>query len=302
LCVNQQGERLRGFDINTLTVVANESYEDFADNLQKEIEADTGIQFGIVKDHDFAQIATVAPDGTAGLLGYEKSKELWAILKAVGHIDTRGKVQDSLRIAIRDETLVLPPEFMQYRPEVMAKLKKVAGKLDIKNADQRRSLSPRRAVLDGPDFKELWDRIKHRTTYRLHFDNEALIARSIEAVNESPPLVRTRLEWRKAGIAITFASIELGAESSAGQFAGAPVTTNMAAFATEDGGDPKEYERLGLTPLESPRLLVVCETYGDIPPLNSTVAFGPGAHYTVRSVKPYRPDGTALFSYVIISR
>ena len=208
LCVNQQGERLRGFDINTLTVVANESYEDFADNLQKEIEADTGIQFGIVKDHDFAQIPTVAPDGTAGLLGYEKSKELWAILKAAGHIDTRGKVQDSLRIAIRDETLVLPPEFMQYRPQVMAKLKKVAGKLDIKNADQRRSLSPRRAVLDGPDFKELWDRIKHRTTYRLHFDNEALIARSIEAVNDSPPIVRTRLEWRKAGIAIGKGGVE----------------------------------------------------------------------------------------------
>src|SRR3546814_1321035 len=41
LCVNQQGERLRGFEINTLTVVATESYETFADNLQKEIEADT---------------------------------------------------------------------------------------------------------------------------------------------------------------------------------------------------------------------------------------------------------------------
>src|SRR3546814_12198739 len=45
LCVNQQGERLRGFEINTLTVVATESYETFADNLQKEIEADTGIRF-----------------------------------------------------------------------------------------------------------------------------------------------------------------------------------------------------------------------------------------------------------------
>src|SRR5262249_12090946 len=27
LCVNQQGERIRGFDVNTLTVIANESYE-----------------------------------------------------------------------------------------------------------------------------------------------------------------------------------------------------------------------------------------------------------------------------------
>lgn len=33
LCVNQQGERIRGFDVNTLTVVAMESYEQFAENL-----------------------------------------------------------------------------------------------------------------------------------------------------------------------------------------------------------------------------------------------------------------------------
>ena len=36
LCVNQDGERLRGFDVNTLTVVAMESYEEFAENLQHE--------------------------------------------------------------------------------------------------------------------------------------------------------------------------------------------------------------------------------------------------------------------------
>jgi type III restriction enzyme len=51
LCVNQEGQRLRGFEVNTLTVIATESYEQFAENLQKDIENDTGIRFGIVKDH-----------------------------------------------------------------------------------------------------------------------------------------------------------------------------------------------------------------------------------------------------------
>jgi type III restriction enzyme len=54
LCVNQNGERLRGFEVNTLTVIATESYEQFAENLQKEIEEDTGIRFGIVEQHQFA--------------------------------------------------------------------------------------------------------------------------------------------------------------------------------------------------------------------------------------------------------
>ena len=56
LCVNQKGERLRGFETNTLTVIATEGYEQFAENLQKEIEADTGIRFGIVEEHQFAAI------------------------------------------------------------------------------------------------------------------------------------------------------------------------------------------------------------------------------------------------------
>ena len=50
LCVNQEGLRLRGFDINTLTVIATESYEQFAENLQKEIEKDTGIRFGVIEN------------------------------------------------------------------------------------------------------------------------------------------------------------------------------------------------------------------------------------------------------------
>ena len=45
---------MRGFDINTLTVIATEGYEKFAENLQKEIEEDTGIRFGIVEEHQFA--------------------------------------------------------------------------------------------------------------------------------------------------------------------------------------------------------------------------------------------------------
>ena len=35
LAINQEGKRVKGFDINTLTVMANESYEDFVEGLQK---------------------------------------------------------------------------------------------------------------------------------------------------------------------------------------------------------------------------------------------------------------------------
>lgn len=49
-------ERQHGFTINTLTVIANESYEQFAESLQKEYENDGGIRFGIIEEHLFAYI------------------------------------------------------------------------------------------------------------------------------------------------------------------------------------------------------------------------------------------------------
>ncbi|WP_163323564.1 restriction endonuclease [Draconibacterium mangrovi] len=45
LAVNQDGKRIYDQNINRLTVVANESYDDFAKTLQKEIEEDCGVEF-----------------------------------------------------------------------------------------------------------------------------------------------------------------------------------------------------------------------------------------------------------------
>lgn len=74
LCVDQNGERVRGFEVNRLTVIATESYEQFAENLQKEIEADTGIRFGVLEPHQFAGIAIKAVDGTLTSLGVDQSR------------------------------------------------------------------------------------------------------------------------------------------------------------------------------------------------------------------------------------
>ena len=51
LSVNQDGQRIFDRNINRLTVVANESYEEFAKALQNEIEEDCGVDFtGRIKD------------------------------------------------------------------------------------------------------------------------------------------------------------------------------------------------------------------------------------------------------------
>jgi len=208
LCVNQEGQRVRGFEVNTLTVVATESYEQFAENLQKEIEVETGIRFGIVEPHQFAAVTVTAEDGTMTPLGVDQSKALWEHLRAEGYIDEKGKVQDSLRAALKDGTVKLPEPTAPQAAQITDILRKLAGRLEIKNADERRQVRPRQAILHSPEFKELWDRIKHKTTYRVQFDNEKLVDDCIEAVRNAPPIPKTRLQWRKADIAIGKAGVE----------------------------------------------------------------------------------------------
>jgi type III restriction enzyme len=202
ICVNQNGERVRGFEVNTLTVIATESYEQFAEKLQREIEDETGIRFGIVEAHQFAGVTVTGDDGQPAPLGFDRSQVLWEHLKAAGLVNAQGKVQDALRKALKDGKLVLPAPFAAQLPQVEEILRKLAGRLEIKNADERKQVKTRRAVLEGADFKALWDRIKHKTTYRVQFDNKALLSRCIKALADSPPVAKTRLQWRKADLAI----------------------------------------------------------------------------------------------------
>lgn len=212
LCVDKNGERVQGFDTNTLTVIANESYEAFADGLQKELEDPTtgiGIRFGVVAPDQFAAIPVMAEDGSVAPLGVEQSKALRAALQEQGYLTLTGKVEDALRTAIKEGAVQLPEAFEPHRDAVVAILRKLAGRLEIKDADKRRDAIPvRRAVLDSPEFKALWDRIKHRTTYRVQFDNEKLIEDCIEAVRDSPRIAKARLQWRKAGLAIGQAGVQ----------------------------------------------------------------------------------------------
>jgi type III restriction enzyme len=203
ICVNQDGDRVRTPSVNTLTVIASESFEQFAEGLQVEIENDTGIRFGIVEDHQFANIPVVGPDGQAAPLGVEKSEALWSALKLSGYVDAKGKVQDKLREALKTKTLVVPVEFKDQQPAIEEILRKLAGKLDIKNADQRSDpIKLRKQVLLSPDFQALWDRIKYRTSYEVDFDPEALATLAAKAFADGPPIKKTHLEWRTADLAI----------------------------------------------------------------------------------------------------
>ena len=92
LPVNSAGERVHDETVNRLTVIANESYEDFARTLQAEFEEDFGIQFGKVEKIAFAKLVRRVPDGTETEIGQDKSAEIWNNLVSNGYLNTAGDI------------------------------------------------------------------------------------------------------------------------------------------------------------------------------------------------------------------
>ncbi|TDD99103.1 type III restriction-modification system endonuclease [Flavobacterium sandaracinum] len=203
LCVNQAGERVHGHEVNTLTVMATESYVDFVDNFQKEIETETGIRFGVLAAHSFGDVVVEIIDEEITYLGQQKSGELFTHLLQKGYIDAKGKVQDALRIALKEERVELPEEYAET-PHILSQiintLKDTAGKLEIKDGAKKQLVKVNKRILDSPEFKELWERVKFRTTFSVDFDSETLVNECINAINNRLKINRGKLTYTKATV------------------------------------------------------------------------------------------------------
>jgi type III restriction enzyme len=211
LCVNQIGERVYGHEVNTLTVMASESYKDFVDNLQKEIESETGIKFGVLESHSFGDVVLDIIDEEIIYLGQAKSTELYDFLIQNEYIDSKGKVQDKLRIALKEDNVELPEELSED-PKVVSQilntLKQTAGKLDIKNTADKQLVKVNKRVLDSPEFKELWERVKFKTTFSVDFNSDSLIDQCIKTIDDSLKITRGKLIYTKAKIGITIGGVQ----------------------------------------------------------------------------------------------
>ncbi|ERS15494.1 hypothetical protein Q668_00265 [Alcanivorax sp. PN-3] len=214
LAVNQNGERIHGFEVNTLTVMANESYEDFVRQLQKEIEEEEGIRFGLVEKHQFANVVVAHEGERPQYLGAKTSEEVWQHLVDTGYIDNKGKVQDKLKLDLKDNQVQLPDAVKDVSGPITALLKKVAGGLNVKNKDDRTPVKLNKQVYLSHDFKALWDRIKHKTVYRVQFDAQALIEKCAKEIEKNLVVGKTRFSYDKAKVATERSGLEVREESS----------------------------------------------------------------------------------------
>lgn len=114
LCVNQDGERIEDRNINILHVMANESFAEFADTLQKEIEDETGIKFGVLQLDLFSGMVYEDKREVEKAITPEQAKKVVEVLKTSGVIAADGKVD----AAVKPEEIVLPAEFSEVKEAV----------------------------------------------------------------------------------------------------------------------------------------------------------------------------------------
>lgn len=105
----------------------------------------------------------------------------------------------------------------------------------------------------------------------------------------------------EAGVAVTFTKIVPGEYDAEADTWTDADDQSVTGYAIRVKGDPETYRSLGLVEHEAPTLLFAPDTYGELPALGATVAFG-GETYTVEDVDPVAPDGTAIIARVVVQR
>lgn len=207
LAVDEFGRRIEEGNqrqINKLTVMVNESYEEFTEGLQKEYE-DAGVKFGIVESDTFAYL----PSKVAEVIGGEKSIEIYNFLNQNGYLDKNGQPNDKFRKDVKDNNFNLPEELTYDKDIVIEKLIKMAKTLDIKDGHNKSIVTKNEKVITSPEFIELWERIKHKTRYEFSIDKDKLIQKGIKSLKDLD-IDTLNIISRKANIKIEDEGIEKG--------------------------------------------------------------------------------------------
>lgn len=207
LPVNESGERVHDETVNRLTVIANESYEEFARTLQSEFEEDFGIQFGRVEKIAFAKLLRRAEDGTEIVLGQDESVKLWADLVANGYLNATGDILAKFDPKNPHFDLKVPAAFAALKAEIVDEINRKLFKNRIVNARDRRELKFRKEVQLSAEFQALWDKIKHRTRYRVTFQTADLVDRALARIKLIEQIKVPRVATTVVEVEITDAGV-----------------------------------------------------------------------------------------------
>ena len=197
--VDFEGKRVFDESLNKLTVVVNETYEEFCKKLQTEYQDDAGVVFGKITVQAIAHMLRTA-DGGNPLLTVDAAADLareikTALLKA-GVIDKDDIIQATADPEALFERVLLPEEFEELRPAIQDLCTGSQISSHVKPARNMVGNKLKPEVLKSPEFKALWEKISPRTTYMLTFDTEDFVNEVIYRLKAMEPIIAPRVTIR----------------------------------------------------------------------------------------------------------
>lgn len=198
LCVNENGNRMdldvcgeSIHSINMLTVIASESYKNFVSDLQKQIKEVLYDRPSKASVEYFSQKVISTVDGTTYTIGSKEAKKIHNYLIRYNYIDDDDNVTEEYRTDLENKCLALLPEDLQkhsagihslvqaiFDDSVLNSMINNANKTKIKDNDLNENFFKK-------EFQALWNYINHKYAYKVEFESDELIKKSIKSINEN---------------------------------------------------------------------------------------------------------------------
>jgi type III restriction enzyme len=211
LSVNKDGERMDAevlgthsvHDVNALTVIANESYEEFARALQDEFHDVIKNRPKEVAPSLFDGQVFVDPAGNELEIDGSRAALIFASLKMSGLVKDGQLTEDyydmTPELRIEKVTEVLSNVDDSLVPHVDNVLQLVESVYDpkkspiVSDARNKATLNLNQEKFASKQFKELWQRINTKTYYTVSFDEAKLIDRCVNSLNKSLRVSTTQI-------------------------------------------------------------------------------------------------------------
>ena len=196
ICVNKDGERMdysvleNSFhSVNTLTVVASESYDSFAKALQTEIAESLSARPKNFTQESFIGKILINERGEHYEFTPEHFQDLLIFNVMNGYVDQKDnyKITDKFVEDMENGKLEVMPDLVGFEEQIGTLMKRLYSTNNTKLvSDERRenikNLKPN-ANFMKKEFQDLWNKINIKTIYEVDFDTEELINKSVKAIN-----------------------------------------------------------------------------------------------------------------------
>jgi len=180
-----------------LTVIANESYETFARDLQSEIADAIKNRPKLIEPKLFEGRELVVEDNNGQVtakmvIDNTQAAEIWASLKAGQLIEKNKQTSVTYQKLSAPEQLeaiqeVLDEELQVFALPIQNLINSVYNLKDlpIENENKRTTLKLNREKYASKEFKNLWSKINRKSYYTVDFDDQEIIEKSIQLINKN---------------------------------------------------------------------------------------------------------------------